>query len=168
MITKQDIIDRATEWQLRAEVVEKDYILGWLLAALSVHDDIQDSWIFKGGTCIKKCFFETYRFSEDLDFSLLPDAAYSDFEIRDNLLELTRTAHELSGIDFPEEFVEVKPRKNKQGQPTFQGKVGYRGPLGFPGRRSFSTLRSMNRSSMHRAGKRFFIHTPMRSQNSLV
>ena len=68
-----------------------------------------------------------------MDFSLLPDAAYSDFEIRDNLLELTRTAHELSGIDFPEELVEVKPRKNKQGQPTFQGKVGYRGPLGFPG-----------------------------------
>src|SRR6266567_4823409 len=65
IITKQDIIDRATEWQLRAEVVEEDYILGWLLAALSVHEDIQDSWIFKGGTCIKKCFFETYRFSED-------------------------------------------------------------------------------------------------------
>ena len=24
---------------------------------------------FKGGTCLKKCYFETYRFSEDLDFS---------------------------------------------------------------------------------------------------
>jgi predicted nucleotidyltransferase component of viral defense system len=133
MITKQDIIDRATEWQLRPEVVEKDYVLGWLLAALSVQEEIQDSWVFKGGTCIKKCYFETYRFSEDLDFSFLPEAAYSDSEIRGNLLNLTRTANELSGIDFPEEFVEVKPRKNKQGQPTFQGKVGYRGPLGFPG-----------------------------------
>lgn len=33
MITKQDIRDRADEWQLRMDVVEKDYVLGWLLAA---------------------------------------------------------------------------------------------------------------------------------------
>lgn len=26
--------------------------------------------MFKGGTCLKKCYFETYRFSEDLDFTL--------------------------------------------------------------------------------------------------
>jgi predicted nucleotidyltransferase component of viral defense system len=29
-----------------------------------------ESWVFKGGACLKKCYFETYRFSEDLDFSL--------------------------------------------------------------------------------------------------
>ncbi len=27
--------------------------------------------MFKGGTCLKKCFVETYRFSEDLDFTVL-------------------------------------------------------------------------------------------------
>lgn len=37
MINKQDILDRAAEWQLRPEVVEKDYVLGWLLAAISTH-----------------------------------------------------------------------------------------------------------------------------------
>jgi len=26
MINKQDILDRAAEWQLRPEVVEKDYV----------------------------------------------------------------------------------------------------------------------------------------------
>jgi hypothetical protein len=35
MIRKQDILDRAREWQLRPEIVEKDYILGWLLAGLA-------------------------------------------------------------------------------------------------------------------------------------
>ena len=25
---------------------------------------------FKGGTCLKKCYFPEYRFSEDLDFTL--------------------------------------------------------------------------------------------------
>ncbi len=34
MIRKQDILDRSVEWQLRPEVVEKDYVLGWLLAGL--------------------------------------------------------------------------------------------------------------------------------------
>jgi predicted nucleotidyltransferase component of viral defense system len=31
---------------------------------------LADSWVFKGGTCLKKCYFETYCFSEDLDFTL--------------------------------------------------------------------------------------------------
>jgi len=30
--------------------------------------------VFKGGTCLKKVFFETYRFSEDLDFTLRAEA----------------------------------------------------------------------------------------------
>ena len=34
--------------------------------------------VFKGGTCLKKCFFETYRFSEDLDFTVPQDMAYDD------------------------------------------------------------------------------------------
>jgi hypothetical protein len=42
MIRKQDIIDRATEWQLCPEIVEKDYVLGWLLAALSTQEEIRD------------------------------------------------------------------------------------------------------------------------------
>lgn len=50
MIGKQDILDRATEWQLRPEVVEKDYILGWVLAALASHPETRARWILKGGT----------------------------------------------------------------------------------------------------------------------
>lgn len=69
MIAKQDILDRAAEWHLRPEVVEKDYVLGWLLVGVATLP-ISALWTFKGGTCVKKCFFETYRFSEDLDFSL--------------------------------------------------------------------------------------------------
>src|ERR1035437_3250298 len=129
MIQKQDILDRAKEWHLRPDVVEKDYVLGWLLAAVSQVPEIRDHWIFKGGTCIKKCYFETYRFSEDLDFSLVPTSAYTAEELRNLLLELAGVAGELSGIIFPEELVEVRERRNKQGQRTFQGKLAYGGPL---------------------------------------
>lgn len=132
MIRKQDILDRAAEWRLRPEVVEKDYVLGWLLAGLA-SCGLRDAWVFKGGTCVKKTYFETYRFSEDLDFSLLPHASYDAGEIRVALVDLARIAHELSGIDFPEEAIEVRPRRNRQGQPTFQCRLGYRGPLAYPG-----------------------------------
>ncbi len=33
-------------------------------------------WVFKGGTCLKKCYIETYRFSEDLDFTVLPGGPF--------------------------------------------------------------------------------------------
>lgn len=132
MIAKQDILDRAAEWQLRPEVVEKDYVLGWLLAGIATLP-MSTLWIFKGGTCVKKCFFETYRFSEDLDFSLQPDAPYTRDEIVEQLLDLTAHVAELSGLEFPADLVDVKARQNKQGQSTFEGRIAYRGPLVYPG-----------------------------------
>jgi predicted nucleotidyltransferase component of viral defense system len=132
MISKQDILDRATEWQLLPEVVEKDYILGWVLGALASHREMRAFWILKGGTCIKKCFVETYRFSEDLDFSLLPNTPYSEAAIQEILAVLARIAGELSGVDFPVDMIQVRARRDKLGRPTFEGRIAYRGPLGVP------------------------------------
>jgi hypothetical protein len=39
MIGKQEILERAQEWQLRPDVVEKDYVLGWVLAAIAQHPE---------------------------------------------------------------------------------------------------------------------------------
>lgn len=130
MIGKQDILDRALEWQLTPGVVEKDYVLGWVLAALAQHSETSTRWVFKGGTCLKKCYFETYRFSEDLDFTLLPEAVYEGEELRQILIEVVENAQELSGITFPSDVVAVRPRKDKLGRETYEGKIGYRGPLG--------------------------------------
>ena len=71
MIDRQELFELAREFSLRPDIVEKDYALGWLLAGIGQHPDTSATWIFKGGTCLKKCYFETYRFSEDLDFTLL-------------------------------------------------------------------------------------------------
>jgi predicted nucleotidyltransferase component of viral defense system len=130
MISKQDILDRAVEWQLRHDVVEKDYVLGWVLAAIAQHPETSTNWIFKGGTCLKKCYFETYRFSEDLDFTLVPEAAYDAEPLQKILVEVVEIAQELSGIAFPPDVVSVRTRKDRLGRETFEGKIGYRGPLG--------------------------------------
>ena len=104
----------------------------WLLYGIAQHPMLS-RWVFKGGTCLKKCFFETYRFSEDLDLSLLPDAAYSEADLRQVLAEVTDIARELGGIEFSADALAVRPRVDRQGRTTFEGKVGYRGPLAVPG-----------------------------------
>lgn len=129
VIRDQAIRERSTEWQLRVDVVEKDYVLGWLLASIAGHPETSQQWVFKGGTCLKKCFFETYRFSEDLDFSLLPGAKYTQPELLETLREIAARAADLSGIECPIEAVAVRERKNKQGGSTFEGSIGYRGPM---------------------------------------
>jgi predicted nucleotidyltransferase component of viral defense system len=55
------------------EILERDYVLSWLLAGISQVEALHDTLIFKGGTALKKCFFGDYRFSEDLDFSAMGD-----------------------------------------------------------------------------------------------
>ena len=72
MIDILELRERAREWSLREDVVEKDYVLGWLLWGIAADPELGQSWVFKGGTCLKKCYIETYRFSEDLDFTVLP------------------------------------------------------------------------------------------------
>lgn len=56
------------------EVLERDYLLSWVLAAMAQSPSLYNRVIFKGGTALKKCYFGDYRFSEDLDFSALASA----------------------------------------------------------------------------------------------
>ena len=51
------------------EVLERDYLLSWILAGISTVETLRDTLAFKGGTALKKCYFGNYRFSEHLDFS---------------------------------------------------------------------------------------------------
>ncbi len=53
------------------EVIERDYLLSWILAGITCVDALRDSLVFKEGTALKKCYFSDYRLSEDLDFSAL-------------------------------------------------------------------------------------------------
>jgi predicted nucleotidyltransferase component of viral defense system len=74
MIAKREILETASSLGLQPSVVEKDYVLGWPLAGINAHPELSDSWVFKGGTCLKKCYFETYGFSEDMDVTLRDEA----------------------------------------------------------------------------------------------
>jgi predicted nucleotidyltransferase component of viral defense system len=133
MIPRAEIFEASRAWGLRPEVVEKDYILGWLLFGLSREPQIQQEWVFKGGTCIKKCYLETYRFSEDLDFSLTPEATREPGIIADRMRRVCAQLSQATGITFPPELIQFESNPNRRGSITLRGKVAYRGPLDMPG-----------------------------------
>jgi predicted nucleotidyltransferase component of viral defense system len=60
-------------------VLERDYVLSWLLVGLS-RSPLRDRLAFKGGTALKKCYFADYRFSEDLDFTLIQETPWEEIE----------------------------------------------------------------------------------------
>jgi len=53
----------------RRDLIEKDLILHQILLDLSKDDFFSQSFLFKGGTCLIKCYFGYLRFSEDIDFT---------------------------------------------------------------------------------------------------
>jgi predicted nucleotidyltransferase component of viral defense system len=129
VITRADIVERVAEWGLTEEVVEKDYVLGWLLWGIGTDPVLSQQWVFKGGTCLKKCYIETYRFSEDLDFTVLPGGPFEPSAIGPLLLRTLERVHDASGIQFS-----AKPpalRLRPDGLST-EGRVYYVGPRQTP------------------------------------
>ena len=134
MINRREIIDTASAQSLLPQVVEKDYVLGWILAGIYQHEALSENWIFKGGTCLKKCFFETYRFSEDLDFTLRDPAHLDAVFLSAAFADITDWIYERTGIELPVERQEFDVYANPQGNLSCQGKIPYRGPIAPRGR----------------------------------
>ncbi len=130
MIGHADIVERTREWGLREDVVEKDYVLGWLLWGIGSDPLLGQGWVFKGGTCLKKCYIETYRFSEDLDFTVLPGGPIRAEDLLPAVNEMLDRVAEASGIDFS--AAEPRLRERPSGN-SAEGRIYYRGPRVTPG-----------------------------------
>ncbi len=74
MIKPKEIQQKAREAGVRDQQIEKDYVLSWILKGVAEHERLNQILVFKGGTVLKKIYFEDYRFSEDLDFTLIDDS----------------------------------------------------------------------------------------------
>jgi predicted nucleotidyltransferase component of viral defense system len=71
MIKPGEIQQKARAVGVRDQQIEKDYILSWVLKGIAQHEQLSKVIVFKGGTVLKKIYFKDYRFSEDLDFTLI-------------------------------------------------------------------------------------------------
>ena len=66
-------------------IIERDYVLAWFWTGRAGHP-LREILAFKGGTALRRCWFEDYRFSEDLDFTLTRPVKFD--EIRAGLNEI--------------------------------------------------------------------------------
>ena len=98
------------------------------LAGIYQHTALSEAWIFKGGTCLKKCYFETYRFSEDLDFTVTEPSTDQGFLV-EAFREIGEWIYEQVGIEIPEELQEFEFFSNPRSTVSCQGKLSYRGPI---------------------------------------
>ena len=125
MIAPSEIQRTSAALGVSQDVVEHDYALGCFLHFLSGVLEVQRSWIFKGGTCLAKCHFTHYRFSEDLDFTLTesiqPDAL-------GKLLDQAKTATQAeTGIKMDIRSTAVEVIEDDYSKESFEAKVYYEG-----------------------------------------
>ncbi len=98
MIDKIEIEARAKEFEIHPSSVEKDYVFGWIIFAVFTISNFRDKIFLKGGNALRKGYFESTRFSSDLDFGM-PD----DITEEDLLSEINRICNfiqEKSGVVF--------------------------------------------------------------------
>jgi predicted nucleotidyltransferase component of viral defense system len=70
MITKAHITRIASKQGVPAKTVERDYVLTHIVAAIATQGE-DSNFVFKGGTALRLCHFKDYRYSADLDFSIV-------------------------------------------------------------------------------------------------
>jgi len=75
---------RARETGTRLDILEKDYALSYLLAAMTASPELGNRLVLKGGTTLRKFYYPDYRFSEDLDFSTRPPGMIPEIESKMN------------------------------------------------------------------------------------
>ncbi|MGZ3812300.1 MAG: nucleotidyl transferase AbiEii/AbiGii toxin family protein [Mucilaginibacter sp.] len=124
MVTTKELSKRASANKVSDRQIEKDYVLTWMLIGVSQHEVLKKSLVFKGGTVLKKCYFEDYRFSEDLDFTLI-NKNLTDRQLIDYFNEAANWVHEETNMDFQVGEPEIH---KESGSPKFY--IDYVGPLG--------------------------------------
>lgn len=103
------------------EILERDYLLSWILAGLFQVDELRNTLVFKGGTALKKCYFGDYRFSEDLDFSALegmPRGEQMEEAIKKACVEAKKLLDEVAPVEIVSERYEEK-EPHPSGQEAF-------------------------------------------------
>ena len=130
MIGRNEVMELSKEFGLAPHIIEKDYVLDWLIAGISNNSALRNEWVFKGGTCLKKCYFETYRFSEDLDFTATNAGQLNEHFLTETFKNISEWIYEAAGVELPKESIRFEVYQNIRTKISVLGKIGYKGPIG--------------------------------------
>ena len=125
MIPEATVKSLARKQGVDPAVIDRDHALGVVLWALNPHIG-EHGWIFKGGTCLRKCYFGDYRFSEDLDFTV---AGKLDVESSRTAIAASIPAAVSQGIRLLLEDSRIEVMDDEYGRESIEIKVPYRGAL---------------------------------------
>jgi len=95
MIPENEFKELARFYQVPSSTIERDYAQHWLLSYLP-------QMALKGGTGLKKCYFKDYRFSDDLDFTLIRNITQE--KMKDYIISTIDKVRYESGILFLEQI----------------------------------------------------------------
>ena len=112
MTTFAQITRQAARDDVPAPTVERDYVLAHIVAAIGALDD-EHGLVFKGGTALRLCYFEDYRYSADLDFSVI------EGDIEGAYATIARALMQVVGAVDALHLTDHEPKR-----------IAYRGPLG--------------------------------------
>jgi len=119
--------------KLQWEIIERDYIVSWVLAGILANNKLKEKLIFKGGTALKKCYFGDYRFSEDLDFT-----AMEGIPVKEELeKEITVSCKSAVGLAQKFSPLELKSEKYAEKEPHPGGQEAFIVKGKFPWHRDF-------------------------------
>ena len=131
MISEAEIRRFAAATKVDPMVIDLDYSLGWFLLGMLKTGDLFGNLIFKGGTCLRKCYFPDYRFSEDLDFTATK--YLSPAEMEKWMVKSGDWISDHDGPDFHVQPIHFEVVEDEYGSESYQARIYYRGPLRWGG-----------------------------------
>ncbi len=120
MIDKREILETASALGLLPNVVEKDYVLGWMLAGNQCTSRTLRLLGIQGRHLSQEMLF-TYRFSEDLDFTLRDESHIDEEFLKYALGEVVAWVAEESGLTMPTDQLSFDIYNNKHGRRSCEG-----------------------------------------------
>jgi len=131
MISEAEVRRIAAATKVDPMVIDLDYSLGWFLLGMLKTSDSLGGLIFKGGTCLRKCYFPDYRFSEDLDFTATKYLSPTDVE--EWITKSVNWISDQDGPDFRIQPIHFEIVDDEYGSESYQARIYYRGPLRWGG-----------------------------------
>ena len=131
MISEAEIRRISATTRVDPMVVDLDYSLGWFLLGMRKTSTSLGGLLFKGGTCLRKCYFHDYRFSEDLDFTATKYLSPADIEVW--VKKSVDWVSNYDGPDFHVQPIHFEVVDDEYGNESYQARIYYRGPLRWGG-----------------------------------
>ena len=126
MISEHERIFFASQYNVSIDVINKDYALNLLLFGMSNASNLNHHFIFKGGCCLKKCYFHPYRFSDDVDFTVTDKALMDVDLLTAEFATIATWIYKQTKLEILRESIHFSSYLNLLGEHSITGEILYK------------------------------------------